>query len=209
MICNRIRVVSVRPRGEDLMEVGKTIKELRMDAGMSQDELAGKVFVSRQTISNWENGKFYPDVQSLSIIADIFGTSIDSLVKGDLPMMETRITEQDTRSLKRDAVIYTALLAIALVVMLVAFSLENWLALAAGALTYVVAMYAIVALKIRYELRTYSEIVSFCNGASLDEIKAKRESELLGAGIMMRVVVAGCAGIVIGVAAALLVQVLS
>lgn len=191
------------------MEVGKTIKELRTDAGMTQDELAGKVFVSRQTISNWENGRFYPNVQSLSIIADLFGTSIDSLVKGDLPMMETKITEQDTRLLKRDAVLYTALLAVALVVIIVAFSLENWLALATGALAYAVAMYALVALKIRYELRTYSEIVAFSNGASLDEIKAKRESEPWGSGVMRTVVVGGCAGIVIGIAASLLVQLLS
>ena len=48
------------------------------------------MLVSRQTISNWENDKFYPDVQSLAIIADIFGTSIDDLVKGDLPMMEMK-----------------------------------------------------------------------------------------------------------------------
>lgn len=82
------------------MEVGKTIKELRTDAGMSQDEFAGKVFVSRQTISNWENGKFYPDVQSLAIIADFFGTSIDDLVKGDLPMMNSRTAEEDVRSLR-------------------------------------------------------------------------------------------------------------
>ena len=82
------------------MEVGKTIKELRTDAGMSQDELAGKAFVSRQTISNWENGKFYPDVQSLATIADLFGTSIDDLVKGDLPMMNSRIAKEDVRSLR-------------------------------------------------------------------------------------------------------------
>ena len=191
------------------MEIGKTIRNLRTESEMSQEELAEKVFVSRQTISNWENDKFYPDVQSLAIIADIFGTSIDDLVKGDLSMMEMKTAGQHARLLKRDAVIYTALLAIALLVMLVAFSLENWLAFAAGTLTYAVSMYAIVNLKMRFELRTYSEIVAFCNGASLDEIKAKRESGLLGAGVMRTVVVAACAGVVIGLAAALLVQLLS
>ena len=191
------------------MEIGKTIRNLRTESGMSQEELAEKVFVSRQTISNWENDKFYPDVQSLAIIADIFGTSIDDLVKGDLPMMEMKTAEQSSRLLKRDAVIYTALLAVALVVVVVAFSLDNWLALAAGALTYAVAMYAIVALKMRYELRTWSEIVAFCNGASLDEIKERRESEPRSAGIMRTVTVGGCAGVVIGVVAGLLVQLLS
>ena len=59
------------------MEIGKTIRNLRTESGMSQEELAEKVFVSRQTISNWENDKFYPDVQSLAIIADIFGIPAD------------------------------------------------------------------------------------------------------------------------------------
>ncbi|RVU97642.1 XRE family transcriptional regulator [Coriobacteriales bacterium OH1046] len=67
------------------MEVGKTVRELRAEAGMSQEELAEKVFVSRQTISNWENGKFYPDVQSPAIVTELFGTSIDNLVTGDPP----------------------------------------------------------------------------------------------------------------------------
>ena len=44
------------------MELGKQIKECRQAAGLSQEELAERVYVSRQTISNWENDKSYPDV---------------------------------------------------------------------------------------------------------------------------------------------------
>lgn len=84
------------------MEVGKAIRSLRAESGMSQEELAEKVFVSRQTISNWENDKFYPDVQSLSLIADVFGTSIDNLVKGDLPMIDAKVAEEDARVAERD-----------------------------------------------------------------------------------------------------------
>jgi len=101
--------------------------------------------------------------------------------------------EQNTRLLKKDAAIYTALLAVALVVVIVAFSPGNWLALVAGTLTYAVAMYAIVTLKTRYELRTYSEIVAFCNGVSLGEIKEKRETEPRSTCIMKTVAVGGCA----------------
>lgn len=49
------------------MELSKQIKKYRAEANLSQEELADKVFVSRQTISNWENNKNYPDIKSLEI----------------------------------------------------------------------------------------------------------------------------------------------
>ena len=52
-------------QGGDKMELGKQIKMYRQEAHLSQEELANRVYVSRQTISNWENDKSYPDVNSL------------------------------------------------------------------------------------------------------------------------------------------------
>ena len=52
-------------QGGDEMELGKQIKKHRQEAHLSQDELANRIYVSRQTISNWENDKSYPDVNSL------------------------------------------------------------------------------------------------------------------------------------------------
>lgn len=54
------------------MELGKQIKKYRMEAKLSQEELADKVFVSRQTISNWENDKNYPDINSLVLMSEVF-----------------------------------------------------------------------------------------------------------------------------------------
>ena len=65
------------------MEVGTRIREQRESAGISQEELARQIFVSRQTVSNWETGKTYPDVQSLLLLSNLFGVSVDHLVKGD------------------------------------------------------------------------------------------------------------------------------
>ncbi len=47
------------------MEVGAQIKKYRSNMGISQEELAEKVYVSRQTVSNWETGKNYPDIHSV------------------------------------------------------------------------------------------------------------------------------------------------
>ena len=48
------------------MNIGNQIKKYREQLNISQEELADKIFVTRQTISNWENNKNYPDIKSLS-----------------------------------------------------------------------------------------------------------------------------------------------
>lgn len=82
------------------MEIGSRIRERRSALGISQDELASRVYVSRQTISSWENDKTYPDVQSLLLLSEIFGTSVDSLIKGDVDTM-TKTIEKDALTFKR------------------------------------------------------------------------------------------------------------
>ena len=69
------------------MELGKRIKELRKTLNWNQDELAEKMFVSRQTISSWENDKSYPDIQSVLLLSDLFHVSVDQLLKGDVEKM--------------------------------------------------------------------------------------------------------------------------
>ena len=61
------------------MELARRIKEHRERLGMSQSELAKKVFVSRQTISNWETDRTYPDVQSLLLLSNLFGVSASTI----------------------------------------------------------------------------------------------------------------------------------
>ena len=70
------------------MELAKHIKEQRARLGMSQEALAEAVFVSRQTISNWETDRTYPDVQSLLLLSALFDTTVDKLIKGDVSKME-------------------------------------------------------------------------------------------------------------------------
>ena len=63
------------------MELSKQIKKYRTEANLSQEELADKIYVSRQTISNWENEKNYPDIKSLVLMSEVFLVSLDNLVK--------------------------------------------------------------------------------------------------------------------------------
>ena len=75
------------------MELGAHIKEHRKEKGLSQDDLAEKIYVSRQTISNWETGRTYPDVQSLLLLSNVFEVTVDSLIKGDVEAMAKAVDE--------------------------------------------------------------------------------------------------------------------
>lgn len=70
------------------MNLGKKIVKLRKDNKMSQEEFAEVLNVTRQTISNWENSKNYPDIETLILISDKFNISLDILLKGDKEMIE-------------------------------------------------------------------------------------------------------------------------
>lgn len=66
------------------MNLGKKIAELRKKKNLSQEELAEKVGVARQTISKWETGDTTPDINQVKIISKIFNISIDELVDNDI-----------------------------------------------------------------------------------------------------------------------------
>lgn len=70
------------------MELGIRIKQHRAARGLSQEDLAGKIYVSRQTVSNWETDKTYPDVESLLLLSSLFDVSVDDLVRGDVEMLQ-------------------------------------------------------------------------------------------------------------------------
>lgn len=75
------------------MDFHKRLVDLRKNKDISQEELAEKLYVSRQTISNWERGKTYPDINSLLMISIYFGVSLDYLIKGDVDLMKHQVNQ--------------------------------------------------------------------------------------------------------------------
>lgn len=63
------------------MDIGSKIKDARLSAGLTQENAAEALGVSRQTISNWENGKTYPDIVSVVKMSDLYNISLDRLLK--------------------------------------------------------------------------------------------------------------------------------
>ena len=96
------------------MEISKQIKKYRGEQGFSQEQLAQRIYVSRQTVSNWENEKSYPDVNSLVLLSEVFGVSVDNLIKGDLDVMKEQINSEDVRSFRKLSNVFAVLFFAAL-----------------------------------------------------------------------------------------------
>lgn len=68
--------------------IGDKLKEARLKKNMTQEEVAEKIFVSRQSISNWENNKTYPDIGNVIALSDLYDVSLDELLKGSENFMK-------------------------------------------------------------------------------------------------------------------------
>ena len=160
------------------MELGKQIKKYRQESQLSQDELADRVYVSRQTISNWENDKTYPDVTSLVLLSEIFQISLDKLIKGDIDTMKEVIKQEEIKKLNHYGAIYTVFLVIAVISAAPLFYIGNKWALILWCVIALAAMYfaaKVDRIKKDNDVQTYKEIVAFCEGKRLDEIQCARE----------------------------------
>lgn len=104
------------------MEIGKKLKDARMKSGFTQEAVAEKINVSRQTISNWENEKSYPDIISVIELSSLYSISLDDLLKGDERMMEH--LEESTNVVKSTRKLIGAiLLNIITVILLITLSM--------------------------------------------------------------------------------------
>ncbi len=165
-------------QGEEKMELKNQIKKHRVKANLSQDELADKVYVSRQTISNWENDKSYPDVKSLLLMSEVFQISLDQLIKGDLEKMKQEINKQDQLVFKQTSTRFTILFIAIVVLPVPLFFLLDWYGVAIYVFLFAISMYyalKVEKLKKQFNIQTYREIVAFSEGKNLNEIEKARE----------------------------------
>ena len=160
------------------MELCNQMKKYRTEAGLSQDALAEKIFVSRQTISNWETGKNYPDINSLLRMSEVFGVSVDVLLKGDVEEIKEMINKEDQREFDRLSRVFSALLFLMIVTPIPLAKLFHFWGLGIwvcfAAVTMAVAM-AVEKKKKELNVQTYREIVAFMEGKRLDELEAVKE----------------------------------
>ena len=181
------------------MDVGNQIRERRQALGLSQEELAQRLYVSRVTVSHWETGRTLPDVQSMLLIANLFGTTIDELVRGDVDEMREMVEKNERR---------TKTFAVALAAVEVVVGTELAVTAVAGRdyleptlrllLAMLVLAFSVVMLVARRsegsdEARSAAELLGAATG---EPVEASRAS---GAALGMRVVLQVFTGLAVGI----------
>lgn len=132
------------------MELERRLVELRKEKNLSQEELAEKLYVSRQTISNWERGKTYPDIDSL-----------DNLIKGDVDAMKYQI---DQSQLKKWLIIggsFWFLFSVAFGTRYLLDSRQSTAILSLLAMPVIYSFFQIFYILKNQELQTYADILKF------------------------------------------------
>ena len=160
------------------MNIGNQIKKYREQLKISQEELADKNFVIKQTISNLENNKNYPDIKSLSLLSYNLNVSLDDLIKGDVEKMKEIIDEKEIKKLNFYSKILTICFA---VLILLAVPLFIWLeryAFIPMGIVFIITMFCalkVEKLKKDNDIQTYKEIVAFSEGKKLNMIDKQVE----------------------------------
>lgn len=181
------------------MDVGNQIRERRQALGLSQEELAQRLYVSRVTVSHWETSKTLPDVQSMLLLANLFGTTIDELVRGDVDEMREMV-EKNERRTKTFAVALAAVEVVVVTALAVtAVAGRDYLEpvlrllLAVLVLAFSVAMLAARRSEGSDEARSAAELLGAATGESVEAARAS------GAALGMRVVLQVFTGLAVGV----------
>lgn len=167
------------------MKLNERIKKERNKLNMSQEQLAEQVFVSRVTISNWENAKTFPDIESLLLLSKIFATSIDSLVKEEEINMDLNERMYKFGKLQSKYQSYVVLIFIIVIVATIFqnLNLMNYsMILMLSLILVAIRLHYIEKDLKKYSVSNFTEVMSFLKGSSLEEIKASRNkiSQLRG-----------------------------
>lgn len=163
------------------MELGNQIKRHRKNMGISQAELAEKIYVSSQTISNWENERSYPDIQNLIALSVMFNVSLDELVKGDVKEMKHVI---DQEKMNRYSILMLVFMLLPLILLGPAVNYFGVYGVVVLSIVYLIGFYyahRVDKIKKKYNVKTYKEIVDFMergeiNHQSRDKVKYYSET---------------------------------
>ena len=160
------------------MNVGARIKKHREKQNISQDELALKVFVSRQTISNWETNKSYPDIKSLTMLSNIFHVTLDDFIKGDIEEMKRIVSKEKIEKFNIMSYIFLVEMLIVMFSAYPLFTLDGYIGVIIWALFFVITFVTAIVIekfKKKNDIQTYKEIIAFMENKSLSYEEVQQE----------------------------------
>jgi len=155
------------------MNFSKQLKKYRELNNLSQEALAEKIYVTRQTISKWENDRTYPDIHNLIALSILFDISLDELVKGDVKTMKSEVSKSNWNfwiwSMGLSMILTPLSIPIVLKYLdtkglIISFVLACWLILSSIKLEQ---------LKKVNNLKNYAQIVAFIEGNKIPDSEPK------------------------------------
>ncbi|TCJ78396.1 UNVERIFIED_ORG: DNA-binding XRE family transcriptional regulator [Bacillus cereus] len=167
------------------MNIGKQIQYFRKRDNMSQEKLAEKIHVSRQSISNWENERNYPDIHNLLMMGILFNVSLDDLVKGDVKIMKEELQKS---AFFKWSYIMLALMIILPISTAPVFYFFGYYGLIIPVVLVILLMFSsqqVENIKKEHNLKTYRQIVDFIEGKPVSEVKPNIKDKLLKIGFML------------------------
>lgn len=157
------------------MNFSKQLKKYRELSKFSQETLAEKIYVTRQTISKWENDRSYPDIHNLVALSILFDISLDELVKGDMNTMKNVIANEKMNKNSKGMNLF---LFLTLIIGVPSIIILGWWGFIPFIILWVISMYFALRIeqdKKKYDIKTYKEIIAFSEGkTNLDELRTQR-----------------------------------
>ena len=160
------------------MNIGLRIKKFREQQKISQEELALKIFVSRQTISNWETNKSCPDVKSLITLSNIFNVSLDNFIKEDIKEMRDVVEKTTIKKFNIMSFVFLVELIIVTISAYPLFSIDGYIGIIIWLCLFAVTLYTasiVERFKKNHNIQTYKEILAFIDGKQLTYDETQQE----------------------------------
>jgi len=159
------------------MNLSSQIKKYRDRDQLSQEELAEKIYVSRQTISNWENERSYPDIHNLLLLSVLFDVSLDQLVKGDVDIMKKEVQKNKMNFWTWSMLVFMILMPLSIAPAFKFFDLKGLMIPAAFAIIMLFSSLQVEKMKKQKKLETFSEILAYMEDREVDSEKVKEEKK--------------------------------
>ena len=178
------------------MDIGSRIKKYREEQNISQEELALKIFVSRQTISNWETDKSYPDIKSLIMLSNIFNVSLDNFIKKDIEEMRKIIDSKKVKEFNVMSYVFLVEMLVLIISAYPLFKLLDFVGFIIWISLYIISFGTasiIERFKKENNIQTYKEIIAFIDGKKLTYEETQQE---IGKRMYQKIILSFVTGII-------------
>ncbi|ULG72216.1 helix-turn-helix domain-containing protein [Macrococcus brunensis] len=171
------------------MDIAKQIKFHRNRMDLTQADLAEKLYISSQTVSNWENERSYPDIHNLISLSILFDTSLDNLVKGDVEEMKNSIERAQMNKYSWLMLVFMVMGALSLGPALKYFDNLGFFIPAVLLGFGMYYAFKIEKIKEKYDVKTYDQIVNFLEKGVITKDTNKNRDLLISIAIVAIVIV--------------------